>query len=262
MSGGLDYDAEASRRLETMYVTDDVVAQRRAVIDALGLRAGERVLDVGSGPGFLAAEIAAAVGDAGAVVGVDISDAMVTIAARRCAALPNVHVEVGDALDLRFEDDAFDVVVSTQVLEYVSEPVRALAQMYRVVRPGGRIGILATDWDSIVWHGPDPALTARILAAWQRHCAEPHLPRTLGPALADAGLDVTERRVIPLFNPETCAATYSGALIDLVAAFVAAQPDIDDDDVAAWVTGLRGLAERGAYFFSLNRYLFVATRPA
>ncbi len=53
MSNGLDYGEEASRRLEAMYTTSDVMGQRQAVIDGLQLRQGDSVLDVGSGPGFL-----------------------------------------------------------------------------------------------------------------------------------------------------------------------------------------------------------------
>ena len=61
MSGGLEFDEETSRKVEAVYQTPDVVAQRRRVLKALELRTGEQVLDIGSGPGLLAYEMAVCV---------------------------------------------------------------------------------------------------------------------------------------------------------------------------------------------------------
>ena len=62
MSTGLQFDEDAARRVEGMYMTPDVVAQRQAILQALSLRPGERVVDVGAGPGFLACQMGSAVG--------------------------------------------------------------------------------------------------------------------------------------------------------------------------------------------------------
>ena len=97
MTQSLDYDEDASRRLEEMYLTSDVAAQRRAVVEALDISPGERVLDVGSGPGFLVAEMAEAVGPSGVVYGVDVSEIMVAMARKRCENLPSARLEVGPA---------------------------------------------------------------------------------------------------------------------------------------------------------------------
>jgi arsenite methyltransferase len=262
MSQGLDYDEEASRRLEMIYVTSDVIAQRQAVVESLQLQPGERVLDVGSGPGFLVSEIAEVVGPSGVVYGVDISESMVEMARQRCADFRSVTIEVGDAHHLKFVDSEFDVVVSTQVLEYLTDPVGALAQMYRILCPGGRIEILATDWTSMVWHGSDKRLMDRVLMAWSKHCLDPHLPRTLSQKLRSAGFEIMDRRIIPIYNLDTHEGTYSGRLIDLITQFVSGRSDLTAEELDAWANGLRVLNDRGAYFFSLNRYLFVARKPS
>ena len=67
MNAGLQFDEEAARRVEAMYATPDVIAQRQAVLRMLRLGPGERVLDIGAGPGFLACEMGRAVGRSGRV---------------------------------------------------------------------------------------------------------------------------------------------------------------------------------------------------
>lgn len=165
MSTGLHYDDEASKRLIAIYTTPDVVAQREQVIQALNLQPGERVLDVGSGPGFLAAAMGEGVGPAGWVCGVDISEPLLALARSHCVHQPWIEFRYGEASQLPFPNHHFDVAISTQVLEYVRDVEVALAELYRVLRPGGRLLLLDTDWDSLVWYTPNPARMKRILAA-------------------------------------------------------------------------------------------------
>src|SRR5262249_9052597 len=132
----LDFHEENARRLEAIYTTPDVIEQRRAIRAALSLQSGERVLDIGSGPGFLAAEMAAEVGPAGRVHGIDPSESMLASGRRRDAP---VEYGTGDALALPFPDEHFDVAVCTQVYEYVEDVAAALAEARRVLRTGGRL---------------------------------------------------------------------------------------------------------------------------
>src|SRR5829696_8903362 len=81
------FDDTASRKLEAAYLTPDVVEQRHATLRALDLRPGERVLDVGSGPGLLTADMAQTVGPSGYVAVLDVSDAMLALSQRRCGDL-------------------------------------------------------------------------------------------------------------------------------------------------------------------------------
>jgi ubiquinone/menaquinone biosynthesis C-methylase UbiE len=264
MSRRFQFDEDAARRVEAIYSTPDVVAQRQVILQALELRRGEHVLDVGSGPGFLCAEMAEVVGPSGRVHGIDISESMVSISQRRCASLSHVELRVGDATQLPFPDADFDVAVSTQVYEYLSDGdlTAALTELHRVLRPGGRALILDTDGDSMVWHATDRARMARVLAAWEEHCADFHLPPRLSQELSRAGFRVGRRDVIPLFNPTYDPDTYSYGLIDFIRAFVPGRHGVTKDDAEAWAEDLKKQGEQGSYFFSLNRYLFLATKPA
>jgi arsenite methyltransferase len=240
----LQFDEETAKQVEATYQTPDVVEQRRATRALLALQPGERVLDIGSGPGFLAEEMAAEVGLGGGVVGLDPSESMLAIARRRPGAVEYVE---GDALALPFADETFDAAVATQVYEYVADMPAALAEARRVLRPGGRLLILDTDWDSIVWHSTDRDRMERVLEKWNDHLADPYLPRRLPGLLRDAGFDLREVATIPILNRGTDPNTYSRGLIRVVADFVG-------DD--AWAADLESLGDD--YFFSLNRYLFAA----
>jgi arsenite methyltransferase len=255
----MDFDERTSRHLEAAYMTPDVVEQRRLVIEALALQRGEHVLDIGSGPGFLACEMAAVVGDQGSVHGVDTSESMLSIAAHRERAPGSAPTEfrASDALELPYPDASFDVAVSTQVYEYVEDMPAALAQVRRVLRPGGRLLILDTDWDSVVWRSSDRDRMRRVLAAWDEHLADPHLPARLTGLLADGGFTVTLRSTIPILNAGFDSDTYSAGLIGFVTGFVPGRQGITEDDARAWADDLVG--QGSDYFFSINRYVFVAT---
>ena len=119
-----------------------------AVFGALELRAGLRVLDVGCGTGGYLRIMAPLVAP-GAAVGIDVSATLIARAQQLAAAEEaNVSFRVGDAYDLPFPDASFDRVVASQVLLHLAEPWRAVAQMRRVLAPGGLLSIGEWDWDS------------------------------------------------------------------------------------------------------------------
>lgn len=263
VTGPLRYDAEAARLLEATYTSADVVAQRQMVRQALTLRRGEHILDIGTGPGLLAAELAVAAGPDGLVCGIDLSASMLALAATRAATRPpgSAPITLGhaDAAQLPYAAASFDAAVSTQVLEYIADVPGVLAEIWRVLRPGGRVLLVDTDWDSLVWRSSDDQRMERVLAAWQQHLVDPHLPRRLHSLLARAGFQLAPPRIVPLFNVGFDPASYSAGLVTTVARFVVDRHGVTAEEVQAWASDLRSLG--ADYFFSLNRYLFTATKP-
>jgi SAM-dependent methyltransferase len=109
------------------------------MLDAVGAGPGIELLDVGTGPGFVAA---AAAGRGATVTGIDVADAMVEIATRR---VPTGAFRRGSAEALPFADAAFDAVVANFVLLHLGHPDVGAAEARRVVRPGGRVAF--TVWE-------------------------------------------------------------------------------------------------------------------
>src|SRR5262249_100998 len=167
-----------------------------------------------------------------------------------------IEVVRGDALALAFPDAYFDAAISTQVLEYVDDVDRALRELRRVLRPGGRLVLLDTDWDTLVWSARDSDRSARILKAWGHHAPHAHLPRHLAPQLRTCGFEVTKVFSLTLLNTSCDQSTYSYNLAGLVAHFVRANGAVSEEELDAWQTELASLDNDGAYFFSLNRYCF------
>jgi len=261
MSTGLQFDEEMARRIEAVYKTQDALRRRQTVLDALQLKSGERVLDIGTGPGFVAHNMADAVGPTGTVLGVDLSEPMLTLARKRCADKPWVDFQTGEATDLPVPGSSFDVAVSVQVYEYVTEVVKALAEMYRVLRPGGRAVVVSTDWDSMVWQATNRERMNRVLSAFEEHCVYADLPRTLGPKLRQGGFELQQQRVVPQFNPTYDPNTYSYRLIDIIESFVPARKGVTHEEAEGWAKDLRELGEREEYFFCLNQFLYLVIKP-
>jgi len=261
MSGGLQFDEETSRKVEAAYQTPEVIAQRHQVLKALDLRAGEQVLDIGSGPGLLAYEMAASVGGGGRICGIDTSEDMLAMSRKRCADRPWIEFKKADAAELPYPDDSFDAAVSTQVYEYVADIPAAFRELYRVMRPGGRVLIMDTDYGSLVIHTKDQVRMERILLAWNEHFVHATLPRTLSRQLREAGFSLRQRNVIPMFNPEYQENTFAKGALSIMASFAVGRKGVSQEEANAWLAEFAELGKQGE-FFSLNRYLFVADKPA
>jgi ubiquinone/menaquinone biosynthesis C-methylase UbiE len=262
--GTLTFDAEVGRKLEAIYSTPDAVTRRRAALDAVQAKPGEHGLDIGPGPGFLACELAQQVGSNGRVTTVDNNPAMLAMTQRRAlqqGVVDQVELHEGDAATLPFADGTFDFVVASQVYEYVASIEQALAEAWRVLRPGGRLVVIDTDWDTLVIHADDVELAKRISRAWDEHLAHRTLPRRLPSLLTEAGFTGTVVGLVPVLSTEHHANTYGFGLIGLMAAFSRGRLGLNDTDVDRWLADIERQSAGHGYFFSLNQYLFRATRP-
>ncbi len=247
-------------QLEVLYNGRDVVRRRRLVGEAVAAQPGEHVLDVGCGPGFYVEELLDQVGPDGSVTGVDVSRAMLAVAAKRVEGHDNVAFHESEATTLPVADGAFDAAVSVQVLEYVPDVAAALAEIHRALRPGGRVVIWDVDWATVSWNTADRARMQRMLDAWDHHLVHPSLPRTLTRQLHDAAFaDVTTEGhafVTAALDPET----YGGSMMGTIYQYAIEQGSIDATDAQAWKAEQKQLAARGEFYFACTQVCFGARR--
>ena len=261
VSDQLAFDERAARQIESMYLIGDAMRRRRIVRDALRPRAGERMLDVGCGPGFYCAELLEDVGPSGSVVGVDSSAPMLALAEKRCGDHDNVRLLTGEATAVPVEDAAFDGAISVQVQEYVPDVDAALAELHRVLVPGGRAVVFDIDWDTLSVHSEDPELSARVLRAWDEHLAHRSLPRTLPARLRSAGFVDVRLEAHPFVTIEFEPDSYGATLIPFIAAFVAGRQGLSEADAQRWLAEQRELGERGEFYFAVTQCCVTATKP-
>ena len=256
----LQFDADTGKRLEALYKIRDAARRRELVREALGAVLGDRILDVGCGPGFYCLELSEIVGSPGSVVGVDSSPVMLQLANARCAGRDNVALLEGEATALPVESGTFDGAVCVQVLEYVSDVDAALAELHRALRPGGRTVVWDADWATVSIYSRDTALTARVLRAWDEHLADPSLPRTLGAHLHSAGFDDVRVEAHAFAANGGDPETFGAVLVPLIATFVAGRQGIGEAEAEAWGAEQLELMERDEFFFASTQFCFTATK--
>jgi ubiquinone/menaquinone biosynthesis C-methylase UbiE len=252
------FDEKVAAQLDAFYRTRDVIRRRELALTALDVQPSDAVVDIGCGPGFYVAALAE---QAASVTGIDPSAAMLAIAARKTEGHKNVTLLEGQAIALPLDDASLDRALSVQVFEYVADVPAALAEIHRVLRPGGRVVLWDIDWTTLSWHADDAERMARMTQAWDRHLVHPALPRTLAAALRAAGFaDVNcDAHVFctTAMDPES----FGGNLPAILGGYLRRLDDVAEAEIAAWEAELRDLDARGAYYFALTQCCFSATRP-
>lgn len=253
------FNEQVGADLERLYITGDALRRRVWVRSHLRATEGERILDVGCGPGFFCAEVADEVSPSGCVVGVDRSPAMLALAAERCAGRTNVEFRPGDTASLPVEESSFDAALCVQVLEYVPDYSLALAEIYRALLPGGRVVIWDIDWATVSWHSEMPRRMERVLESWDGHLVHPSLPRVLGPAMRTVGFESVRMHPYSFAAAEFTNDSYGVSLIPLITKFVARRGLAED--VEAWASEQRELGRRDEFYFSVLQMCFTASKP-
>jgi SAM-dependent methyltransferase len=254
----VDDSVDPSSRLRFLDTEGAKPAMRDAKhrsFEALEISAGARILEVGCGPGDDARALARLVGPQGHIEAIDIEPMMVAEAAARAAdeRLPVVF-RVADVYELDYADATFDGSRAERTFLHLAEPERALAQMARVVKPGGRVVVLDRDIETRTIDVPDRALTRRILNFWCDSFLGGWIGRQLPRLFREAGLSDVTVEPVTVIDRDFAAfdAQYNPARI--VERAVAAGV-IDAEEGTRWLSGLRRTAHAGSYFSSMTNFV-------
>ena len=255
----LEFDGDIARIQERISETPAFHQQRARTLEAIAPAPADCILDIGCGTGHMLLDLANIISDAGRVVGIDVSEDMVAIAKERCKGCSTVEVHTGDLYDLPFENNSFDRALSVQVFEYLENIPAALSEIYRVLRPEGRIVIRDADWATQIWRAQDPQRSERVMKLWDEHLVDPNMPQTFTPKLRDAGFNVDMVEAVTSAEIDASEDSMNHYLMQFISPFAVAQ-GMEKEEVDAWLADLAELNERGDYFYSFTGYIFVGTK--
>ncbi|WP_433299252.1 methyltransferase domain-containing protein [Actinoplanes sp. CA-030573] len=219
----------------------------------LDLRPGLTVADIGCGPGTDLGRLADETGETGLVLGIDRDPAMLAEARRRFADDPRVSVREGDIHDLPLESGSVDRARADRMLQHVESPAAAIAEVRRVLRPGGLFGMAEPDWDTLAVGDEDLAYSRGFAGFSAGGVRNPTIGRELPRLCAAAGFAV--RHVIPvpvMFQEFETADRMLGLRRNSQRAIEAGV--LDEGDARAWLARL----ERGPLVAGFTFYLVVA----
>jgi SAM-dependent methyltransferase len=218
----------------------------------MALRPGDAGLDVGCGTGDEVRLIAERVGASGRAVGVDISEELLATARERTPAGVAAEFTAADGHALPFADAEFAAARVERALQHMADPAGAIAELARVVRPGGRVVAVEPDWDTLVISGGDPETTRAVLDEHRASIRNPTVGRSLPGHLAAAGIavDSVDAKTLVIRDASVARALF---LLDTAVDRVAT------DAARLWLDDLDDQTARTAFCAALTGFRVVGT---
>ncbi|GAC1403806.1 MAG: hypothetical protein NVSMB52_17730 [Chloroflexota bacterium] len=259
-SGYTDVDAAMDpavyiRRLDEVAVQPLWRTIKERTYALLDLQPGNHILDIGCGTGDDVRALAQCVGPQGRAIGVDISSTMVAealIRSRRTAL--STHYLQGDVYRLDLPDDSFDGCRAERVFQHLVDPHRALLEMVRVARPGGRVVIVEPDYGTENIQGANAVITRKILKARCDHFECGTIGRQLPNLYKNASLEAVR---LTLFNQEQTTNTVDSER-HLLRKYVTGAREVDaisESEGAAWLRDLDEAGKSGRYRRAIKIFL-------
>jgi ubiquinone/menaquinone biosynthesis C-methylase UbiE len=180
----------------------------------------------------------------------------------RCGELAWVECREADIAEPPYGNAEFDVVFAVQALEYLADLDGALRHIHRMLRLGGRLVVVATDWSSAVWHSENAPRMQRVLTARAPHTSCRDLPSILAARLRRAGIEPLRQTAIPILNTFYSPSSISYWVAQAVRTFVVSRQSVTEEEAAEWFDELARLEESGTYFFCLTPILTEAVKVA
>jgi len=244
--------------LQAMGRHPEIQRVRRVAVDGLRPAPGQRLLDAGTGTGTMARQLAAKVTETGEVVALDFSGTFLAGARAGHDGSPVRYVR-GDVSALDYGDDTFDGVWCERVLQHVPNADAAIAELVRVTRPGGRICLIDTDWQSLVFDGAPVDLTTAVLDLVRAKLPafSNAMGRTLRRRLVRAGLGMVETTPVTCYFGDPASASVVLPMLNPAAPRDAFMPG--DDIFDQWLAEVEQAGRRGEFLAALTLWVAVGT---
>lgn len=236
-------------------------AYKRRTFELMRLRPGASALEVGCGTGEDALALAWLVGAAGRVTAVDRSRALLAEAIDAAAAEGlAIRFEEADGRSLPFADSGFDAARVDRTLQHIESAERVVAEMARVVRPGGRVVAMEPDWETFTVDAADRLLTRRLLNFWCDSFPSGWIGRQLEGCFAQAGLVDIEAQ------PETMVIRefdLADRILDLerTARTAVEAGKADPATTESWLRDQYQRDRAGRFFCSFTAFIVSGTKP-
>ena len=248
-------------RYERMFEWRDGQA---ALLAPAVIEPGHRVLDFGSGPGFMALALADLVGASGRVDGVDINARFVADATARAEGRGNVAFHHLDGAEIPLADGVVDRAVCKNVLEYVPDLDATVAELRRVLAPGGRLHIIDSDWGFVVVEPWGKENVDRYFRAASVAFKEPHIGRKAPGLLARHGFGDVEVRILAFADTQGRSLPVIRNMRSYIKAALEARgggaDGLSADEADALVRAAERGVEEGTFLFSLPQFLVTGSK--
>ncbi len=256
----LKFDKETTQLLDIVYQGADITRRRQASFDALRPKADEIIIDIGCGNGLLTLELARAVGSGGKAIGIDPSKDMLVPAKDRCKGFDWVEILIGTANDLPITTGTVDKAASVQVFEYLDDVPGAVAEVHRVLKPGGKLVIGDIHLDSLVWFSDDRDRMNRMIASWDSHFTHRDVPAVLPSILQDAGFVVEDITPITTCDHTLKPDGLATMMMQLMIRYAIDNIHVPESEASAWLAEQKELAAEGRFFFALTHFVVNARK--
>lgn len=246
------------RFLDEASADESFQAYKQHSFALLDLQPGQRVLDVGCGTGEDARTMAQHVAPGGSVVAVDGSQNMIAVARQRAegSGLP-VEFQVGDIHRLTFADESFDASRADRIFMHLDSPEKALSEMKRVTRPGGRVLVYEVDFETLTVDLPDRIRTRKIVNTWCDGFRNGWLGRRIPALFREAGLHDVRIAPATLWLRYPVAMQMVGPLTVERACAAGALTPAEGEE---WLRQMHERHEAGLLFCTLTGFLVVGRK--
>ena len=183
----MEFSDDIGKLQRLMAASSAGIARRQAIMDNLVIKADDKIIDIGCGGGYLLELLAKSIGTKGRIYGLDPSEEQISQARLRCEEIENITLLHSSADQIDLEDNACDVVTSTQTLEYIADVDAALSESTRVLKVNGELVNISILWDHFRFYGAEKKLNNEIHQSFRAHCNHQMLPMELPRKLTKLG---------------------------------------------------------------------------